>query len=142
MTNRKKQSGHSALELAFFFPFLLFLFIGTFDWGFYNWALITTENAARVAALYTSSGSGAVTDSAGACSYALAELAYAPNLSSVSSCSSSPLTVSATEVVGPDGSNAAQVTVAYQTMQLIPIPLLLTGQITINRTVTMPIRSS
>ena len=144
MTNRIRQSGHSALELAFFLPFLLFLFIGAFDWGFYAWALITTENAARVAALYTSSSSANVTDSAGACTYALAELAYAPNIGGppVLSCSAAPLTVTATEVVGPDGANAAQVSVAYKTMQLIPIPLVLTGQLTITRTVVMPIRSS
>lgn len=42
---RSKRRGHSALEFAFFLPYLLFLFVGAFDWGFYSWALLSTENA-------------------------------------------------------------------------------------------------
>ena len=139
---RQKQSGQSLIELVFIFPLLLFLFIGVFDWGFYAWSLITTENAARAAALYTSSSAGTAGNSAGACTYALAELAYAPNVGGpgLSSCSSSPLTVTASAVTGPDGADASQVSVAYQTMPLIPIPGLLTGQITITRAVVIPLR--
>src|SRR5579871_6288354 len=75
-----RRSGHSVMEFAFFLPFLLFLFVGAFDWGFYAWALIATQNAARVAALYTSGSSSTASDSSGACTYALGELAYAPNV--------------------------------------------------------------
>jgi TadE-like protein len=33
-------------------PWVLFLFVGAYDWGFYAHALISTENAARTAALW------------------------------------------------------------------------------------------
>jgi hypothetical protein len=59
----------------------------------------------------------------------------------VSSCSASPLTVTAALVAGPDGANASQVTVSYQTVPLIPIPGLLPGQATITRVVVIPVRS-
>src|SRR5579862_4776936 len=107
--SRRKQKGHSVLEFAFFLPFLLFMFVGAFDWGFLAQALISTENAARVAALYTSSSTTAVADSTTACNLVLSEFADTPNVAGVSSCASSPLTVSAASVTGPDGSAASQV---------------------------------
>ena len=128
------------MEFALFLPYLIFTFVGAFDWGNYSWALMKTQDAARVAALYTSSGSSTAADSSGACTYALAQMSDAPNLAGMSSCTS-PLTVTATLVTGPDGSNASQVTVSYQTVPLIPIPGLLPGQITITRTVVMAVRS-
>ena len=173
------------MEFAFFLPFLIFLFVGAFDWGFYNWALISTENAARVAVLYTSGSSSTAGDSVGACTYALAELADAPNVAgtpaipgggtggasggssggsgslggasggsghssgssgsggsgTITTCSGPPVTVTATSVSGPDGSTASQVSVTYQTPVLIPIPGLLTGQISITRTVQMRVKT-
>lgn len=135
------QRGHAAMEFAFFLPFLLFMFVGAFDYGFFAQALITTENAARVAAMYTSSSTTAATDSSTACTYALAEFAKTPNTSGLGSCSAAPLTVSATAVTGPDGANASQVTVAYQTSRFIAIPGLLPPQLTITRIVVMKVRS-
>jgi len=146
--------GQSVVEATFFLPWFLFLFVGAFDWGFYSWALISTQNAARVAAIYTSSNLGTRADSAGACAYARAQLAYAPNIAASpainsalgigagsSACSGIPLTVTAASVTGPDGSVASQVSVTYQTPVLIPIPGLLTGQISITRVVEMRVRS-
>ncbi len=150
----KKCHGHSALEFAFFLPYLLFLFVGAFDWGFYSWALMSTENAARTAALYTSSslhhGNG---DSVfRACFIATAELADAPNVaaspavaksagSGSATCSGNPISVTATSVSsGADGAAASQVSVTYKTPQLIPIPGSLTGQLSITRTVEMKVR--
>ena len=134
-------------------PWALFLFIGAFDWGFFAWDLIATENAARVAAMYTSSNAGTVSDSAGACAYALAQLAYAPNVASNprinsstplpvgvgtgATCNSAPVTVVATSLTGPDGSPASQVSVTYQTPLLIPIPGVLPNQVNITRVVKM-----
>lgn len=150
----RSRSGHSVVELALFLPWVLFLFIGAFDWGFYSWALVSTQDAARVAAMYTSSNLGTAADSAGACNYARAELAYAPNIaanplinsttppSGGSACSSLPLTVVASSVTGPDGSPASQVSVTYQTPTLVPIPGILPGQITITRVVEMRLRTS
>lgn len=136
-----------------FLPWVLFLFVGAFDWGFYSWALVSTENAARVAAMYTSSNMGTVADSAGACSYALAELAYAPNVAanprinsttppSGGSACSGAVTVVASAITGPDGSAASQVSVTYQTPRLVPIPGLLPGQISITRVVQMRVRTT
>ena len=133
--------GHSVLELAFFLPFLIFMFVGAFDWGFFAQALIATEDAARVAALYTSSSSTSASDSNTACVYALAEFKNLPNVGGISDCSNATLNVSAKAVTGPDGAAASQVSVAYQTPRLIAIPGLLPAQVTITRVVLMKIRS-
>ncbi len=118
-------------------PWIVLLFIGVFDWGFFARALISTQNAARVAALYASQ-QNAPTDSAGACAYALRELRSSPNISSsLSTCTSLPLIVTAQKVTGADGTFAASVTVRYQTQQLIPIPGLFPSQATIERVVQM-----
>lgn len=131
--------GQAVLEFAFFLPYLLFTFVGAFDFGVYNWALLKTTEAARVAAIYTSSSSATAANSAGACTYALAEMTGAPNLAGQSTCTGA-LTVTAAAVAGPDGASASQVTVAYQTALLIPIPALVPGQLTITRSVELPVR--
>jgi hypothetical protein len=129
------------MELALFLPFLLFLFIGAFDWGFYSWALIATENAARAAALYTSSSTANAANSTGACPYALAELTNAPNVfGTVTTCTAAPVTLTATSITGADGTAASQVSVTYQTINLIPIPSLLAGQMNITRVVEMKVQ--
>jgi Flp pilus assembly protein TadG len=126
------------LEAALLMPWILFLFVGAFDLGFYNYALITTENAARVAAWYTSQGPTSSTDAATACTYALAELSTMPNVGTgVTTCAASPVVVTATQVTGADGLLASQVTVAYTSPQLVPIPGALPGQYTFSRTVQM-----
>jgi len=153
MPKKSGTKGHSALEFAFFLPYLLFLFIGAFDWGFYSWGLLSTENAARVAALYTSSSSATAADSAGACNVATAELSEAPNIAAHpavfsnpatggATCTGAPLTVTAASLTsGADGEAASQVTVTYQTPVLIAIPGLLPAQMSITRVVQMKVRS-
>lgn len=126
------------LEAAFLLPWVIFLFVGAFDLGFYNYALISTQNAARVAAWYTSQTSTTATDSTTACTYALAELSAMPNVgTSVSSCAASPVVVTATKVTGADGAEASQVSVSYTSPQLIPLPGALPGQYTFDRVVQM-----
>jgi hypothetical protein len=123
-------------------PWLIFLFIGAMDWGFYAYALIATEGAARIACMYTSSSSSTTTDSTTACTYALGQL---KKMSNVTSCtagstsvtSSAPLAVSATSVTGPDGAAAAQVEVVYLTPIYMPMMGTLPQQITIRRIVEM-----
>jgi len=51
--------------MALLLPWYFFLFVGTFDWGFYAHALISTEAAARTAVLYTSQSSATASDQAG-----------------------------------------------------------------------------
>ena len=121
------------LELALMGPWIFFLFIGALDWGIYAYGLISMEAAARSACLYAR---GNIADTTGICNIVLGEMSSLPNVSSLTTCSG-VLTVSATQIVGPDSANAAQVTVTYQSPSLIPIPGLLQKQFTINRTVTM-----
>jgi Flp pilus assembly protein TadG len=141
----RRRRGSSLIEFSLLFPWCLFILFCTFDFGFYAYALIATEAAARVAATYCSASSTTATDDATACGYALDQLRGLPNVGmALNSCSSSPLTVTATLLSGsdtPDGSKATRVSVSYVTPQLIPVPGLMPGQLTITRTVLMELKS-
>jgi Flp pilus assembly protein TadG len=125
------------LEMAILGPWIFFLFIGALDMGFYAYALISLQAAARSAALYTSTDSSTKTQSGAACTIVLGEMKYLRNAGT--DCSSNP-TVAATAWTGPDSSAGAQVSVTYQTLPLIPIPGLLSKQFTITRVVRMRLR--
>ena len=140
-SRKNRTRGHAVIEAALLMPCLVFLFVGTFDMGFYCYDLISVENAARVAAEYTATSSFTANDSTTACSLALKELVNIPNLSSVSSCGALPLKVSASAVTAADGSPASQVSVQYQSSSYIPIPGLLTSRLTITRVAEMRLRS-
>jgi len=144
---RDRRSGHSVLEVALLSPWIFFLFIGALDWGFFSYALISTQSAARVAALYTSSSNANAADQATACQYVLHELRRLPNIgTAVQSCSGLPVIVTAQWVdqnsnpPSADRAPASRVTVTYQTVPLIPIPGLLPGQLTITHSAEMRIR--
>ena len=49
---KKGQSGSSIVEVALLSPWIFFLFVGIFDFGFYAYAAICTQNAARAAAFW------------------------------------------------------------------------------------------
>ncbi len=143
----RSRRGNAALEVALLSPWIFFLFVGIFDFGFYAYAAISTANAARVAVLYTSSGADEANDSLGACQHALEEMRQLPNVKAGvncpaictpgSACTAGPVTFTAVAMeTGADGSPASQVTVQYQTVQLIPIPGLL-GKMTLKRVVQM-----
>ncbi len=141
---RDGKRGGSILEVALFLPWYLFLFVGAVDWGFYAHALISVESAARVAVLYTSGNPddpARASDSAGACAYAYRELWVEPNVSGATVCPATnlPVIITATKrtAAGPDGRDAAEVSITYQTPRLIPIPGLLSGQFTLRRVVQM-----
>lgn len=139
-STRSKQRGSAFIEFLLLFPLLFFLFIGAFDMGFYCYALIATQNAARIGALYTSSAGAIPTK---ACQYVLTELGAMPNSSQFpSGCDSAPLQVTAQSTTGLDGQAASTVTVAYRTIQLpvAPIPGF-ARQFTITRTVQMRVRT-
>lgn len=122
-------------------PWIFLLFMGVLDFGFYVYAAISTEHAARVAALYTSSSSSNANDNTTACYYALQALRDLPNVpSTLTTCTSLPVIVTAAPVTGPDGAAASQVSVTYQTLPLFPIPGLM-GQMTITRTAQMRVKS-
>src|ERR1051326_4088620 len=151
---RNRERGSSIIETSFLVPWIFFLFVGVLDVGFYCYALMAVSNAARIAVLQTSASRDTYSDSSAACSYALPELQNLPNLFGATTCLSSgtvsqgaPLLVTATEPP-PDGVGSTAcvasssggpcysslVTVTYFSLPLIPIPGLLTGQITITRT--------
>jgi hypothetical protein len=124
------------MELALLSPWIIFLFIGVFDWGFYAYSLITLETATRSAASWNANHNSP-TDSAGACTIVTSEMQTLVNMGGVTTCTGNPVSVAATQETGPDSEPAAQVSVTYTTPSLIPIPGLLAGQFTITRTVQM-----
>lgn len=139
--SRRKRRGSALVELTLVSPWVFFLFVGVIDWGFYSYALISVENAVRIAAEYTSQTSTTASDQAGACTKVLAELSSLSNVASLTSCGALPLTVTAASVTGPDGGTATSVSVTYRSISLIPIPGFLQSQLTITRNVKMRIRS-
>src|ERR1700722_5029291 len=96
---RKTQRGGSALEMALMLPWYLFFFVGTYDWGYYAHSLISTESAARVAAVYTSQSSAQASNQAMACILANEELRIMSNVSGTGTptCSASPVIVTAVQ---------------------------------------------
>jgi Flp pilus assembly protein TadG len=130
------------LEVSMMLPLVAFLFMGAFDMGYYAYALISVQDAVRVAALYTSTSSTTAADSTTACTYVISELKSLPNIgNSVTSCSGTPLTVTAQAVTGAGTTSATLVSVTYQSSYLFPIPGILANQFTWTRTAKMPLRN-
>jgi Flp pilus assembly protein TadG len=141
LAKARKTRGGAMLELALLSPWIIMLFIGALDWGFYGYSLITLENAARAAVLYTSQKTANASDTTTTCTILLNEMSTLPNMGTVTTCNSSPLVLSLSSPNGPDGASASQVSVTYTTPAMIPIPGLLAKQFTITRTVKMRIAS-
>jgi Flp pilus assembly protein TadG len=135
---RACRKGSSIVEFAFIIPWFLFLFCGVIDLGFFNYALVTAQSAARTAALYTSSNTSTVADAATACTYVLDQMTSNINLSSATTCNgTSPITLTATSTTGPDGNPSSTVRVSFTSVLLIPIPGILSATTPIGRTVQM-----
>ena len=147
LRRKRGQRGQAALEAALLAPWLVFLCIGALDLGFYGNALISTQNAVRVAVMHASASGASASDQAGACALVLRELGSLSNVASLGStfsCQSLPLVVSTSLIPAassPDGAIASQVSISYQSRAMIPIPGLLTGRITFTRTATARVRS-
>jgi Flp pilus assembly protein TadG len=130
------------LEVSMMLPLVAFLFMGAFDMGYYAYALISVQDAVRVAALYTSTSSTTAADSTTACTYVINELKSLPNIgTSVTTCNGTPLTVTAQTVTGAGTTSATLVSVTYQSSYLFPIPGVLANQFTWTRTAKMPLRN-
>ena len=144
---RRNQRGNAVIEVALMAPWIFFLFVGVFDIGFYCYAAICTQNAARVAAL-----SYAQTSTITPCTAALGELNTLPNVSG-GTCNALPVQVAVTTLNGSACADAGvgsavdfaatpfcvQSSVTYQTLPLFPIPGVLTGRLTLTRTAEMRI---
>lgn len=163
-TPSPRRRGHAVVEVALMAPWIFLLFIAVFNFGFYAYTLISVENAARVAAVYTSSVASSSADAAGACYHAGQELAMMPNLvnvtgSSLCTCSGAtctlgpgsppPLSVTVQSFPGgscPDAgyvvgnSLCSQVTVTYRGIQLFPLPWLM-GRLSVSRTAIAKVRT-
>src|SRR5947208_17028905 len=96
----RSRRGHAVLETALLSPWIFLLFAGTFDLGMYGYALISTQNAARAAAVYTSTSTITAGNTDRACQYALGEMTSIPNMQGVTTCSAYPLIVTANAVTG------------------------------------------
>jgi Flp pilus assembly protein TadG len=144
---RRGRTGSAMVEFCLLMPWYMFLFAGTFDFGFYSYALIATSNAARVTASYCSASATTCATKTYTCTnYVLTELSYMPNIgTTVTGCDSSPLTLTITYpslASCPGALNTCDsVTVTYVTPQLVPIPGIFPGQLTITKTVQMPLTS-
>jgi Flp pilus assembly protein TadG len=140
------------VEAALLLPWMFFMFVGILDLGFYYYAMIATQNAARVAALQVSGSSCSVaaTCATVACPLALAEMQTLPNVNGLTTCTtgttvtnSAPVAVVVTgNVLTPPCAAASanciySVTVTYLTIPMIPMPGLLPGRLTIPATVQM-----
>jgi Flp pilus assembly protein TadG len=127
---KRSTKGHAVIEVALFAPFIFFLLAGALDLGYYIYAAIAVENAARVAALNVASSADVASDSnatAYARTYVCNELRGLPNVGSTCPTSIVSVSVPAQPFSGIDGDPAAQVSVTYKTVPLIPIPGLSPG---------------
>jgi Flp pilus assembly protein TadG len=139
------ERGTAAVEVALLLPWIVVSFIAVLDFGFSAYALIATQNAARIAATWGSASSAnqtALTSSLACGTYALPQFRYAPT--PVSVCGSSLSATPTAGNIGAAGNGAgqipyAQVAVSY-TVGLIAIPGLMPDSLTITRTVAMPVR--
>jgi hypothetical protein len=126
-------------------PWIVVSFIAILDFGFSAYALIATQNAARIAATWGSASSAnqtALTSSLACGTYALPQFRYAPT--PVSVCGNSLSATPSSSNIGAAGTGAGavpyvQVAVGY-TVNLIAIPGLMPDSLTITRTVAMPVR--
>lgn len=135
LAREQARRGHAIVELSLMAPWIFFLFVGAFDMGFYAYSLISVQNAARVAAITTARSSGTAGSQADACEIVYEELTRLPNSGSFSTaCNTTPLQVAAQSGNDADGKLFSRVQVTYETVQLVPIPGLLTGKTTITRT--------
>jgi Flp pilus assembly protein TadG len=142
--------GSAMVETAFLVPLIFFLFVGVFDVGFYCYALMTTANAARIAALATSDAyKNSATATAVACPAVLGEMQSLPNVYGNTTTCSAPVTVTfacndhgpnhtgtacSPATCGPPEDCSSQITVTYVTVPLVPIPGILPGQFTFTQT--------
>jgi Flp pilus assembly protein TadG len=145
LTVSSRRSGQAVVEVTLLVPWIVFSFVAAFNFGIFAYALISTQNAARSAAMYASQSltvaqSGSIVTQV--CPYALGELGDAPGVGGVATCTGAPVTVAVTaRSPGAGNMNTVRVSLTYNTMQLIPLPGLMAGSLSITRTVEMPIRN-
>ena len=89
---RQRQNGNAVVEMAFLMPWIAFLFVGVLDSGFYTYAAIATQNAARAVAIQSGNSGGTIS---ALCQSAKNEMGFLPNVPGTS-CAASQAAVSNT----------------------------------------------
>ena len=149
------RAGHAVVEVALMAPWIFLLFAMVFDIGFYCYAVIATQNAARSGVMWTSRSSSYVVDWPTACQIAIRELRGLPNVSAaLNTCAANagaindalPIAVAVVAIIpGPDVPpspfGAAQVSVSYRSPQLFPLPGLM-GRMTVTRIAEARVRDN
>jgi hypothetical protein len=153
--NDAGRRGGSVVEAAFLMPWIAFLFVGVLDFGFYSYAAICTENAARAAAIRTAKDQYSQLLTL-ACPAAIGELRGLPNMSPggvpVSTCAANPASITASvplsvqlttlnntttpkcaDCTANAAATSVRAVVTYDTLAMIPIPGVLSGQVRLGR---------
>ena len=159
LKRKRREGGSSIVEVALLAPWIFFLFVGIFDFGFYSYAAICTQSAARAVALAAAQTADVTVSS---CTAALGEMKMLPNVgynpvNTICTTNTTPavtqakpvnvcvgtLTKTSTSVCGlslacgdcalDTAATSAFAVVTYQTIPFVPIPGMLTGQLTISR---------
>jgi len=139
----KWQKGHAVVEVALLAPWVFFLFAGALDMGYYMYAALAVENAARIAVLHVAVSADVATDANAANfarTYVCNELRMLPNVGNTCPANVVSVSVPVQPFTGSDGDAATQVSVTYTTVPLVPIPGLNPGshgQWTFTRSVQM-----
>jgi Flp pilus assembly protein TadG len=158
----RNRKGSAIVEAALMMPWVLFLFFGILDSGFYTYSAIATQNAARAVAIQAANLGGTMSNAA-MCQAVKNELAFLPNVGSVGTCAgsfgavsnsapmwvcagilndtaSAPCVPPAVKCADCAGSGATgtsatsvQAVVTYQSIPLIPIPGILPVQLQLTR---------
>jgi Flp pilus assembly protein TadG len=129
--------GQALIEATLMAPLMLLLFAALVDVGFFCYAAVCTENAARVGALHASSDrdlAASATVNQTVRADVCAEMKALPNVGAA--CPNSVVTVSTVgqPFMGADGQAATQVTVTYTTVPLFRVPGLM-SQYSVTRVV-------
>ena len=156
MRRGRREHGHAAVETALMAPWIFLLFIAVFDLGFYSYAVIATQNAARSAAMHIARSTTYMADLPRVCLVARRELQGMPNVGpTLASCAANaagvsdgqPIAVEIQTILDNSGGNltpldpppvttgepwAVRVLVTYRSPQLFPLPGL-AGRITVTR---------
>lgn len=158
----RNRKGQAVVEMALLMPWIAFLFVGVLDSGFYTYAAIATQNAARAVAIQSASGA-----TADICATAKNELGFLTNIAGMGACAAtqaavsdaSPLWVCTAGLDNASGGNApqcppipaancadctgsgasatnpgsVQAVVTYLSVPLVPIPGVLMGRLQLTR---------
>lgn len=137
-TTRHKARGQAAIEVALMLPWIVLVFAAVTDFGFFAYAFISVQNAAREAVLYTSTDPLLANSASAACTYAVGEASFLPGVGTTcTGATAGNMQVTATlggalacpppSPSNPGGGTSpcdSIVTVTYATAHLFPLPFL------------------